>query len=70
MVYNDFEKHVTFIANFPGETVCNDYVPASGEQRNCSSVLRGLSALHQAPDEEDSLVLLKLPLLFILGLSG
>lgn len=55
-----------FIANFPGETPCNDNIPASGEHRNCSSVLCGLHALHQTPDEEDSLVLLKLPLLFIL----
>lgn len=54
-----------FITNFPRETVCNDNVPASGEHRNCSSVLCGLSALHQTPHEEDSLVLLKLPLLFI-----
>ena len=29
-------------------------------------MLCGLGALHQTPDEEDSLVLLKLPLLFIL----
>lgn len=54
-----------FIANFLRETVCKDNVPASGEHRNCSSVFCELSALDQTPDEEDSLVLLKLPLLFI-----
>lgn len=55
-----------FITNFPRETVCNNNVPASGEHRNCNSMLCRLCALHQTPDEENSLVVLKLPLLFIL----
>lgn len=25
-----------FIADFPGETVCNDNDPASGEQKDCA----------------------------------
>lgn len=52
-----------FIADFPGETACNDNDPASGELQ-FSVVWTWCS--QQIPDEKDSLVLLKLPLLFIL----
>lgn len=55
-----------FIADFPGETACNDNDPASGKPERLQFSVVWTWCSQQIPDEKDSLVLLKLPLLFIL----